>query len=464
MGYIDITIFLLIVVPCVIFFTFYNSAKLKKWLDILYTNIKPWLRKNISISFVSFLVHGGFHSLMFIIISMCILVLWTGSRSQQGPEPKSISLTLTRASSIDSLCQSPITDYNIQFIMNSDSLYKESGYRGRSGIKISYEADNDSVDYGKLYLTWKKKGQSYAYRNNPKFINCPPIETKYNTDSLAVFDFMPPLYSFMPGFDKYGYNEISIVNDEALGNGDNPYYYYHLYVDLVDANVIYREAFLTNSDFHIEISFQVGDIKLQDSIEIDGRTIQPPLGQWSNKNLRYTYIWPIPDEISNGSIKYKSKASIEKILNGRFIVIQAEDIDLIQKNSKDSLILTILLGMLVGFLLDVIIQLIKDLRSFNQKKNEKNTKNAKIQDAQSLEDNSSLNLTEDNNNEVIEEDEITTGCSSDNISEDVHTSSSDPRILINVPSDSAKTEDYKETEETITNVVDESLNEEDVTD
>ena len=275
---------------------------------------------------------------------------------------------------------------------------------------------------------------------------------------------MPPLYSFMPGFDKYGYNEISIVNDEALGNGDNPYYYYHLYVDLVDANVIYREAFLTNSNFHIEISFQVGDIKLQDSIEIDGRTIQPPLGQWSNKNLRYTYIWPIPDEISNGSIKYKSKASIEKILNGRFIVIQAEDIDLIQKNSKDSLILTILLGMLVGFLLDVIIQLIKDLRSFNQKKNEKNTKNAKIQDAQSLEDYSSLNLTEDNNNEVIEEDEITTGRSSDNISEDVHTSSSGPRILINVPSDSAKAEDYKETEETITNVVDESLNEEDVTD
>ena len=344
-----------------------NNTQFRRIVDIFYHKIIRFLSKRYSRTLTEVLVHGAFHFVILITTGILIYSLYVRSISMNSPDPNNISLTLTRKSLIKESPKSVVKNINIKFIFDSDSLYKESGNKGKSGIEVSYQTkENDSVDIGLVYTEWDKEGKISVFGDTTEYIN-PHYTVLHGSTKNAIIRFDPAV-DRNNGF--HDGSKITIVNDSFNKSLNNPYYYFNVSLNLAEAKVGYREAFINDWGYTIDVQFQFGDQESKDTINIEGRKI--PVGNDSkfNKNLKITYINPTPDGINKGVIKYSSKASIERLLSEGNITIQAEDIEQIKKNDQESLLFTILLGMFGGFLLDVIVQLIRELRNLNRKRSE----------------------------------------------------------------------------------------------
>lgn len=82
----------------------------------------------------------------------------------------------------------------------------------------------------------------------------------------------------------------------------------------------------------------------------------------------YNYIYPEPDYIGNGYIMYRGEESISKVSKNQGIIIQATDIDAQNRNTKKGIISSVLVGTGTALFFDILIQLIRELRNVNRRK------------------------------------------------------------------------------------------------
>ena len=347
---------------------YYNSSWFSKNVaDPLFLWFSKHLKNNLIKHLALFLVHGGLHTIILIITALLITQFFIFSCENIGPEPNKISMAFTRESD-DTIQHPPINNLNIRLILNSDSLYKKSGGKGRNGIRIDYSTKTeDSLCTYLLYLEWNKRHKISALRDTSKYASVPECEIDTDIDTIASVRIKQVEKEFQKGFYVYNDQDITIINDGWGPNIDNPYYYYYLSLDLVPL-WMNREAFLNDSlNYMASFEIQIGDTVKKTKISSGKNTFEMPTKSMTNKNLKYVSIYPTPDGVSNGIIRYNSEESLKKLMNLEcFITLQAEDVDLIKEKDRRSLVMTVLLGMLVGFLLDVIIQQIKELRNINR--------------------------------------------------------------------------------------------------
>lgn len=160
--------------------------------------------------------------------------------------------------------------------------------------------------------------------------------TKFFSDS-TVSVFVAPIQYSVGRTRHYAYfysNEIGVREDE-------PYYYYYISFPRADFSG------------ELKIEFNVSELQTNDTYNI----------KYSNKkNLQYNFIYPEPDVVGNGRIEYYSSEKKEQIRKNQGVIIQAVDIDALNRQNRMAFLFSVLVGTGFAFLIDIIIQLIRELR------------------------------------------------------------------------------------------------------
>lgn len=152
--------------------------------------------------------------------------------------------------------------------------------------------------------------------------------TKYTSylednDSVFVLKVIPAKYNksgqvlFSNGEFRSPCQTITLYSNE-LGVDDNePYYYY--YINLLSTNISGSLSF----DFKVSNLTKYGS-NFQYTKE---------------KYLQYNYVFPVPDIINNGYIEYHTKEKMEQIMQNHGVIIQAVDINALNKSNNKAFFL-----------------------------------------------------------------------------------------------------------------------------
>lgn len=139
-----------------------------------------------------------------------------------------------------------------------------------------------------------------------------------------------------------------------LGLRDNNYYYnYHItlpYFPIASNTSRYINYF---SNCTIEIL--IGDFD-----NINGAIRN------SNKDIMINNVYPMPDQLQNGRIFYYTKDKIDAIRDNQGIILYAEDINMKNKKNKANIMKSVFTGTAIAIAFDVLVQLIKELRTLNK--------------------------------------------------------------------------------------------------
>ena len=164
-----------------------------------------------------------------------------------------------------------------------------------------------------------------------------------NGDSTFILKLLPSKYKI----DKVvrSPNQKVTIYSDALGVKKNdPYYYYFISIpsDNMAGNLV--------------LDFKVSDL-VQNNVN---------LNYTNDKYLQYEYVFPVPDRINNGYIEYHTKEKMDQIVRNHGVVIQAVDINALNKSNNNAFLYSVLVGTGLAFILDIIVQLIREIRNLNR--------------------------------------------------------------------------------------------------
>lgn len=345
-----------------------------------YGKVIGFLRNPFFRSFANVFSHGGTH--FFVLLIVLITAVYYGFiRNQGNIVPHNIGIKVGWLSydkykgAVDSKIDS-IMNISIHVKLNSDSIKLATNGQSSNGVIVELDGygkdiylpdeqrtERDSImvsifsepfiknftivkDMAKIDSVLKVRGNDKrvaridkdSFENKEKYIKDMYTETSEGDTTLIK----------ICGVSNYKYI-VSFVSDSIGIYDKSPYYYYYISFPLVK---------FSNE---LTIDFSASDI----------RTIGKGLYdlEFGNaKNLQYDYIFPKPDVIGNGRIRYFSEEKKKEILKNRGIIIQAVDVDALNKQNRLAFLYSVLIGTGLAFALDIIIQLIRELRRLQRRK------------------------------------------------------------------------------------------------
>lgn len=210
--------------------------------------------------------------------------------------------------------------------------YRDYDFDGTSSIIINNTKGYPEKDSLGNFILYRSKDDNVDLNVHKKVENDPNVATVLIEPKPQNVD-----------------HTINFYCDDIGVNANDPYYYYHI-------------AFPSfNFNGKLKIRFSIGDIH-----QIDTYNIMYCEG----KNLQYNYLYPEPDIVGNGWIEYNSLEKKELIRRNQGVIIQAVDIDLLNKQNQRGFLFSVLIGTCVAFALDIIIQLIREMRRLQSRKEE----------------------------------------------------------------------------------------------
>jgi len=260
--------------------------------------------------------------------SNSVVVLFDGKavcyiiRSHQGGDSPLNPPKYEETSFIDSMVVS----------LYSDPFIKECSVNAMIDSVLGKSMDIDSVT-GKRVLTTFKAGDTNLDYNI--------VDTHDGSSTV----FISPR-TFIEGRTRH---QVSFFTNDIGVKENDPYYYYY----------ISFPSFEFSGD--LQIVFCTSDINT---------TINRNIVYNQEKSLQYNYIYPEPDVVSNGFIAYYTEEKKEQIRNNKGVIVQAVDIDALNRQNRLSFLLSVLIGTGFAFLIDIIIQLIRELRRLQGRKTE----------------------------------------------------------------------------------------------
>ena len=162
-------------------------------------------------------------------------------------------------------------------------------------------------------------------------------------DSVHVVKLIPNKYD-VEGKKRSPRQSVSFYSDGLGVEKGNPYYYY--FISIPTARIA----------GNLKLDFKVSDVNTHESSGFKYST---------DKYLQYDYIFPTPDVVNNGYIVYNTKSKMAEIQQNHGVIIQATDVGELNKTNSKSFLYSVLIGTAIAFLLDIIIQMIKELRNLN---------------------------------------------------------------------------------------------------
>lgn len=180
-----------------------------------------------------------------------------------------------------------------------------------------------------------------------------PDTTRYicqheNEDSVFTIKLIPAKYN-INGKLKSPKQTVYVYSNNIGVEENNPYYYYFIAIPS------------TKLSGSLKFEFKASDLTSPDDFNFTYA---------QNSHLQYNYVFPQPDIINNGYIEYHTKEKIEAIKKNQGVIIQAVDVKSLNHLNNLSFLYSVLVGTGLAFLIDVFIQLIKELRRVNNRRKE----------------------------------------------------------------------------------------------
>ena len=350
------------------FVVYVFSQKTRKLIDRVYDRNIHFLQ-NKKLSFLAKgLCHGGIHFVIFILVLVLILFMIQKTNGYKVDAHK-IGISFRRVflphAAVDTTYD--IKRFNLKFILNSDSVYKRTNGESRNSIRIDYFSDSqDSISCGvvRLECNFKKYpirvirdtvwSDSLVQNGGKKLVSFnykADYECTKENDSIYEVKFYPAKNRLSLMGLKYGWQSVEIACDAFGNEKDNPYFYYFI-------KLLVNDGDLKPDGYNVNYSIHFGDINEKGNL----------LFEQSSKDIKYNFVFPEPDVVTDGEIKYNSVDAFERIKKGKCITIQAEDIDLLNKSNRDVFLFSVLAGMLTGFILDILAQQVRELRNINRRR------------------------------------------------------------------------------------------------
>jgi len=344
-------------------------------------NIKKYLVREPLKHGSYFLSHGFFHSIMCLTVGLLTGLGAYRSCSSSETTMHNIYLEIEPPQTASTL-KDTMTNLFVSFELDSDSLLKKTNKKYNSRINITYGydyscRDSEYIDTPKeptilrlyseplledLFIQQDSSFTIYEIKESKELENNQEIKSstyKSLPDSIVEISVKPfkNIKNETGGEDGVGSQTVYIYSNKLGLAEDESYYNY--YIDFGRIPTIKE----TNSFDGLGIQIQIGDFATNKGIFHIG-----------NKRLLYQYIHPQPDIINNGFLFYYTKESIEKVINNNGIIIQSTDIDALNKNNRRDIFFSVLVGTGVALFIDILIQLIRELRNVNRRKEEEERK------------------------------------------------------------------------------------------
>ena len=182
------------------------------------------------------------------------------------------------------------------------------------------------------------------------------VKKRLLTDSTFEASVIPAQNAYVPVVGKMteGVQSINFYSNKLGRDPNDSYYNYFIDVDWLPS-----VENTSHSSGYKMLSIQIGDV-----------TSNRGFHRVGNKKLLYQYIYPTPDIISNGYLLYYTPEAFERVAKNHGILIQATDIDALNKNNRKSIIYSVLVGTGAALFFDILIQLIRELRNLNRRKDD----------------------------------------------------------------------------------------------
>lgn len=336
--------------------------KQKEQKQSVYEKVIGFLRKPIFRTFANVFSHGGTHLAFFAIIfgAIAYYLFYVNNKKTISPHNIGIDIGYPSYSQGAALSTSDSIkrDVVIKIRLNSDSIANKTNNVYHNGIITEFYREN------KIYERTLVVGEKMINVSDTFMIVSVYIEpaikdsdakldTIYETSDTTWIGSIPIktdtspncISTFIPPIDAKC--NVSFFSDEFGVESNNPYYYYYI---------------------------SIPSQKFVDGLSVELSTTDEKkkglLGLYSNndKSLQYTYVFPEPDLIGNGKIIYTSKEKKESIGRNKGIVIQAVDINVLNSQNRKAFLYSVLVGTGFAFLLDIIIQLIRELKRLQRRK------------------------------------------------------------------------------------------------
>ena len=315
-----------------------------------------WTRGYLVLRFPRFLSqvfsHGAFHVLFCAFVFIVTLVWAKLNMSDPKISQRVIAFNVRDLPTGNRIQPENLGFYDLHYTFDSDTLKKKTGYKDE--IRLEYDDKN-----------WHKNGQLSIDSILIYFFTSPlPDDLKITqngyhkeiplpyvvTDSAIVIKFYPVKNNDSPwGGLSVGSQKIMIRSNKLGGEKNSSYYNYYIHFES-----LWVKVDTTSTPQMIDFTF--GDVDFRHGIFIG-----------KNKNLLYEYIYPEPAIITNGYIQYLDSIYIKEISKNRGIIIQATDVDALNRNTAKQMISSVLVATGATLLLDILIQLVRELRNVNRR-------------------------------------------------------------------------------------------------
>ena len=362
------------------------------WYKYIYNNLKLCIQRSCKYverriltrrgcrDFSYALSHGSTHVLLFVIVAVITGLWWHHQTNSSSELLHNIGIGFKKADN------DTITTLGYDFIIDSDTIRKKTKEKYHSAIRIHYQGTLDTAQsliqiYAKPFLydaeveldsvvsildttvvdtIEKFRDGSVRTENRPIHRDTVIVagkETTHVGDSIINIRLTPAKNNQLPcGGFAMGKQFITVYSNQ-LGLSERSYTYnYYIGLGLVPP-VINTE----HASGYSNIRFLIGDLDHSQLFSTYFNT---------NRNLSYSFIYPEPDVLSIGYLYYSPIDKVAAANKNKGIIIQCEDLDAKNRNNRKAIIYSVLVGTGVAFLLDILVQLIRELRNVNRRKDE----------------------------------------------------------------------------------------------
>ena len=290
---------------------------------------------------------GGTHLLGALLVICITATLWYQQVNAPSEEQHNFALNISQIGYQGGMPDS-LKQLSLSFNFESQDITNNTNGKYRSSINISYARNNPSDNIDTVSISLYPILEDYTVSYDTIVYDYEAKEVA--KDTTLYFKHTPKknVPRLIGGMREARQNITIFSNELGIKEGGH-YYNYFINFGFLPTTVSPHDSLYDNC----QISFAFGDLKNKNGF------------YYSDKSIRFNYIYPEPDVLNNGYIYYKTPEKIQQVRNNHGILIQAEDMELKKRNERKAFVGSVLIGTGIAFLLDILIQLIKELRNFN---------------------------------------------------------------------------------------------------
>lgn len=329
----------------------------------IYNNCISYLSKHAGLAI--FLSHGGIHILVLILLSILGIILYNQTYENETTNMSHIRIDAYEDSdSINEMLYFPRMIYG-DIDLDNNEYEKDSLSFNLHFFRADMIVDEYDFTIPDSMLSKSKASMVYEIETNCK--NTKPILDKevdgQNLSFKELNDKNGLIYKVSSDKSLLDLKEWSVPFRLTIDNESNKYPTSILYLELnLESNTseplpdftIIEKSIYAGSNFRIKYGHPATSLD----------------GDVSYKPYDIKYVFPEPDIVTPFYLEYSNSKSVQRIIDNKGVYLVYEDVVARNKANRISLQYSILIGAIIAFMLDIIVNLILKWRRLSRNRKE----------------------------------------------------------------------------------------------